>query len=220
MTGNLAAEQVRQAEARVEAVRAELSELTRRQADVAALVEERRAEQREAALEMEGAGGRDGRELTRRVAALQEAEARAGALAELAAAKVAELAATEPHLDAARRALAADQQAAAVAALVNECRTAAATVQELFEQLALAAGTLELLISDLDRLDRAAAQSVAATVTPSRLRSALLAKGAVAIGDDQAPHGLSVPVVVLAPALAAAGRQVATVAELRAVPEV
>ena len=187
----------------LERLRGELADLLQRSQAVAELVTVRRAEQRTAAIELERSGGKNNKELTQKVAALNEAVARGDALAELCREKQGEVEAGQARLTAALRDEAEARRQGEVAALQTECDAIVGEVEAAFEKLALLAGDLELSVFQLQRLDRDAAAAVVDRVAGTALAERLARTGAKAIVDAGGGScGLGVPALVRDPALA------------------
>ena len=196
-TNGFAAER-EQAQAELERVQNGFAELLQRRADVAVLVEQRRQEQRDAALCLErDGGGKDGKALTKAVAALNEVGARADALAELCGSKQAEVDEAQANLTVAIRAEAEARHQAEVGAAVNEVETIGNEVKAAFEALALSQGSYLVAYQKLVNLDRGVAVEAARSVSPEALVGGLLAAGfqPVTWGGDTYGRALAVPAV-------------------------
>ena len=172
----LAAER-EQAALGLERLRGELADLLQRSQAVAELVTVRRAEQRTAAIELERSGGKNNRELTQKVAALNEAVARGDALAELCREKQGEVEAGQAALTSALRAEGDERHRTEVADALAEIERLGVAVKDAFQGLAVAQGAYLSAYQRLAGLDAKVAEEAGLKVSLEALVGGLVAAG-------------------------------------------
>ena len=187
------------AEAELARLQGEFADLLQRRSDVAALVEQRKDEQRSFALAVETSGGKESKSLTRAVAASAEAEARADALAELLVVKQSEIDAAKAKLTEATRNENVARHEAAVADALLEVEKIAVEVKDSFAGLAIAQGRYLAAHKALVDLDAEVAAEAVQSVTTEALVGRLVAIGAEPLrwSGDRFGSALVVPAMAL-----------------------
>ena len=188
-----------QAELELGRIEREFAELLQRRTDVAALVEQKRDEQRSFAMAVEMDGGKDSRALTKAVAAHAEAQARLAALAELLVVKQSEIDAAKAKLTEATRNENVARHEAAVADALLEVEKIAVEVKDSFAGLAIAQGRYLAAHKALVDLDAEVAAEAVQSVTTEALVGRLVAIGAEPLrwSGDRFGSALVVPAMAL-----------------------
>ena len=187
-----------QAALALERLRGELADLLQRSQAVAELVTVRRAEQRTAAIELERSGGKINKELTQRVAALNEAVARGDALAELCREKQGEVEAGQVALTGALRAEGDERHRTEVADALAEVSKLGVEIKDAFSTLALAQGAYLTAYGRLETLDRDVAVEAARAVSTEALTGGLAAVGCepLTFGAENFGYVMAVPAMM------------------------